>query len=95
MMTIDSLQNGQTVTLRTGRQHEDSIVWSSWREAPLHVMRDPESRVCLITPADEVFAEFDPRENRRYSKKRYGDCQYLGNGRFMAEDYVLEIAGLE
>ena len=106
-MRISELRNGQAVRYRVGLSVEHlhgersggGIRWEAWTTGLLHVQtRDKPFRnlkagvVLLAVPGREVSAEHDyvpPHDYRDSGGEDYP------SGYFMAEEYCLEIAGIE
>ena len=81
-MTIQDLQDGQTVTLRLGRAGRHQVDWEDWEDVKIRVGRSKNGQVIGVRPTNDSFwAEYDPRHD-------YHD------GCFLAEDYYMEIQGL-
>lgn len=87
-MKISELQDGQIVTLRTGRAGRHAVEWGMWRPATLYIQRNKKGEVVVIAIKSEGWAEYSPRD---------WNPPFDGNphGTFVAEDYYMEIEGVE
>ena len=82
-MKIANLQNGQVVRVKTGMAGRHEVVWSDWRERALYVQRNNKGEITVLSIQHDNWAEYNPKYD------------YQGNGLFTAEDYYMEIEGLE
>ena len=82
-MKISELQDGQVVRSRVGKHGDHAPDWQEWGDHTLYVQRTKTGEICTITLRDINWAEFDPRTGDFY------------DGLFSAEEYLLEIEGLE
>ncbi len=87
-MKINDLTDEVTVQAR--RWRGDAMERAEWQPTLLHVERDPQGRVCLITVAGGGWAEYDPR-----ARGRGVDVFQRASGvLFIVDDWCLEIQGL-
>ena len=86
-MKINDLQNQQVVRYRLGRAGRHAVEWEDWIEGPLYIQRF-KNQVTTLVPElkNGAWAEYDPR--RDYCP------QTDGSGLLLAEDYYMEIEGL-
>ncbi len=97
-MNLQDLHNGQTLTVRHGRDvGGDSTEpnWSGWHPAILYLVRReiplPKrfgSRANAPNVGDIITLAVSGWD------AEYGQIDYCGNGQFVAEDYYLEIKEL-
>ena len=88
-MKINELQDNQIVTLRTGRAGRHAVEWGMWRPATLYVQRNKKGEIVDIAIKSENWAEYNPKHD--YNPP----SEYHPHGVFTAEDYYMEIDGLE
>ncbi len=86
-MKIADLQHGQVVTLRTGRAERHGVEWGEWQNKPLHIQRF-KGRIVIIAIQDSEWAEYTPQDYQP-------PTGYHPYGVFTAEDWYMEIEGLE
>lgn len=100
-MKISELQHGQVVTYRLGRGGRTGVDWEPWQEGPLHVVRRQKDikhgktfyragDIMGICPQNGATAEFR-EEIGGYSRPD----EHHPFGVFVAEDYYMEIEGLQ
>lgn len=84
-MKINDLQDGQVVTLRKGMAGRHDVDWNAWEDAKLYVQKNKKGEIVIVAIdiKDGNWAEYSPNQD------------YQGNGIFTAEDYYMEIQGLE
>lgn len=87
-MQLADLHDNQTVTYRLGRAGLSRVEWQPWTVGTLYVVRrsvafrhHPKNEIITLTVRGAGWAE-------------YGERDFF-EGVFMAEDYYLEIKGLE
>ena len=88
-MKISELQDGQIVTLRTGRAGRHAVEWGMWRPATLYIQRNKKGEVVIIAIKSENWAEYSPKHD--YNPPFGNDP----NGTFTAEDWYMQIEGVE
>ena len=100
-MKISELKNGQVVRFRTGLLHREAgiIAWEVWREGKIgvSVRAKPHGKQKAGVVALSVgTADFAPEHDYvpPHNFVTLGGEDYP-NGYFMAEEYCLEIAGIE
>jgi hypothetical protein len=81
-MKISELQNEQVVNTRIGRAGRNGVRWQKWEQKPLFVQRNKKGKVVIVSLMNSFWAEYCPEFD--YS-----------NGTFIAEDYYMQIEGLD
>jgi len=96
-MKLSSLQNNQIVKYRIGRAGPTEVIWGKWTIASLYVARRQQDLpaklrnkckywkagdITTLTTVEDVCAEFNQND-------------FCDDGIFNAEDWYLEIDGLE
>lgn len=83
-MKISELQNGQVVRARIGMAGRHEVEWQEWKNLPLYIQKNKKGEVVIVALEPPMnWAEYNPKYD------------YVGNGLFTAEDYYMEIEGLE
>ena len=100
-MKISELKNGQVVRHRTGTLHRETgiIEWQAWQEGKIGVVTRPvpyRKNKAGVVALSVGTADFSPEHDyvppHNFVASGGGDYPH---GYFMAEEYCLEIAGLE
>ncbi len=87
-MKIADLKDGQVVRARVGRAGRESVEWQEWKDYFLYVQRNKKGEIVIITLHRSGWAEYSPDDYEP-------PTGYHPYGVFLAEDYYMEIEGLE
>lgn len=74
-----------TVRGRLGKAGSRCVKWGRWQTIELHLQKNQNGEVVLVTPKSPLWAEYDPRQ---YDLTVLGD----GNALFIAEDWYMEVS---
>ena len=91
-MTLADLQHGMEVRYRLGRAGPNNVVWQEWDTSTLYLRRREKvlkrSNYPNVGDITELVIEGTGWAS-------YTQSDYCGNGVFSAEDYYLEIEGMD
>jgi hypothetical protein len=82
-MKVAELQNDQVVRVRVGMAERYGVEWREWQLRPVSIQKNKKNETVIIALQGLGWAEYNPKED------------YQGKGLFTAEDYYMEIDGLE